>query len=214
MTITPITFWFDPISPYAYLAFEHLPIALADHSVLVDYKPVLFGALLRHHEHKGPAEIEPKRQWTFRQVAWLAHTLQLPLEVPAQHPFNPLELLRRLTLRASDAGLCSRHDVEQVLRHVWTVGGHPLDPDRLEQLDAALSPQADGSAEHAKALLRQNTEEAVAKGVFGVPTFECRGHLFWGLDALPMLQAFLSDDPWFATHWEHAARKVPGLVRS
>ena len=68
-----IDFWFDPISPFAYLAFERLPEALEGLSYSVAYRPVLFGALLKHWDHKGPAEIEPKRAWTFRQVHWLAH---------------------------------------------------------------------------------------------------------------------------------------------
>ena len=64
-----LSFWFDPISPYAYLAFEHLPQALEGCSYVVDYRPVLFAGLLGHWGQLGPAEIEPKRAWTFRQVA-------------------------------------------------------------------------------------------------------------------------------------------------
>ena len=95
-----LSLWFDPISPYAHLAFEHLPQALEGLSVVVDYKPVLFGALLKHHDHKGPAEIEPKRAWTFRQVAWQARSLGVQLDLPAQHPFNPLPVLRLLMAAA------------------------------------------------------------------------------------------------------------------
>ena len=69
--MTPIDFWFDPVSPYAYLAFERLPEAFAGLSYSVAYRPIVFGALLKAFDHKGPAEIEPKRAWTFRQVHWL-----------------------------------------------------------------------------------------------------------------------------------------------
>ena len=89
-----LTFWFDVISPYAYLAFERLPQALEGLSCRVHYQPVLFAGLLGHWGQKGPAEIEPKRAWTFRQVAWLAHRHRVALQTPAQHPFNPLALLR------------------------------------------------------------------------------------------------------------------------
>ena len=68
-----IVFWFDPISPFACLAFEHLPQALADCTYAVEYKPLLFAGLLNHWGQKGPAEIEPKRAWTYRHIAWLAH---------------------------------------------------------------------------------------------------------------------------------------------
>ena len=62
----------------------------------VGYRPVLFGALLKHWGHKGPAEIEPKRAWTYRHVLWLAHRHGIAMQMPAQHPFNPLALLRLL----------------------------------------------------------------------------------------------------------------------
>ena len=73
--MTPITFHFDVVSPFAYLDFEHLPEALEGVSHVVEYRPVLFAGLLKAHGHKGPAEIPPKREWTFRQVDWLAAKL-------------------------------------------------------------------------------------------------------------------------------------------
>jgi len=214
--MTPITFWFDPVSPYAHLAFEQLPQALSGHSVVVDYKPILFGALLKHHRHKGPAEIDPKRQWTFRQVAWLGHRLGIPIDLPAQHPFNPLPLLRMLLAVAGPSGLPNRHQVALVFRHVWCGGGDPVAPDRLASLAAelGLQPETDLQQTAVREGLRALTDEAVSRGIFGVPTLECRGHLFWGLDALPMLNALLAGDPWFEAHWDSAARPVPGVLRS
>ena len=65
-----------------------------------------------------------------------------------------------------------------------------------------------------KAELRQLTEQAVAAGLFGVPSFECDGRLFWGLDALPMLREALLGKAWFqGPAWEEAGRTRPGLVR-
>ena len=81
--MTFIDFWFDPISPYAYLAFERLPDALEGLSYTVNYRPVLFGGLLKHWDHKGPAEIAPKRDWTYRQVLWLGHANEVPIDMPA-----------------------------------------------------------------------------------------------------------------------------------
>jgi 2-hydroxychromene-2-carboxylate isomerase len=67
-----ITCYFDFISPYAYLAFEALPLHLMGLSHRVVYKPVLFAAMLKHHGQLGPAEIAGKREWTYRQVLWLS----------------------------------------------------------------------------------------------------------------------------------------------
>ena len=98
-----IVFHLDPVSPYACLAFEALPKALEGISHWVEHRPLLFAGLLQHHGHKGPAEIAPKRAWTYRDVAWRAHQLGVPLQLPARHPFNPLPLLR-LMLACAPAG--------------------------------------------------------------------------------------------------------------
>ena len=184
---------FDVISPYAYLAFEHLPQALEGCSYAVEYRPVLFAALLQHHAHKGPAEIEPKRAWTFRQVHWLAAQRGIPLDTPAQHPFNPIALLRLVVACGAN-----RRVVEAVLRHVWCGGHDANDPQRLADLTARLAPVRSPDSDGVKAELRANGEAAVAQGLFGVPTFELDGRLFWGLDALPMLRDALQGGVWFS----------------
>lgn len=214
--MTPITFYLDPISPYAYLAFERLPQALEGCSYVVEYRPVLFAGLLKHWGQLGPAEIKPKRDWTYRHVAWLAHTHGIELQMPATHPFNPLPLLR-LLLASSVDGIPNRYACERVLRHAWQGGAAPDDAQRLAALAQALQLKRDPQGEDVKAQLRRNTEEAIAKGVFGVPTFEVgeanQEQHFWGQDALEMLAARLRDDPWFRQHWAHAAQVVPGAQR-
>lgn len=211
-----IDFWFDPISPYAYLAFERLPEALESLSYSVTYRPILFGALLKHWDHKGPAEIEPKRAFTFRQVQWLARRHQIELQTPAQHPFNPLSLLRLGYACAGPAGVPSRAVCAQLLRHVWCSGGADAnDPDRLASLTTALAPRLEPDGASARQALKDATDAATALGVFGVPTFGVEGRLFWGLDALDMLAACLRQDPWFAPGgpWDRAGAPRAGVQR-
>lgn len=206
-----ITFWFDPISPFAYLAFERLPQVLQGLSHVVEYRPLLFGALLAHHGHKGPAEIEPKRAWTFRHVHWLAHHHGIPMETPAQHPFNPLPLLRLAVACGPN-----RRVVEALFHHVWRGGGaDAVDPARLAALQAALAPARDPGSAEVKAELRAHTDAAIARGLFGVPSFELDdGRLFWGLDALDMLADALRGDPWFdGPAWSREGAPRAGLVR-
>ncbi len=204
-----ITFWFDPISPFAYLAFERLPEALVGCSYSVEYRPVLFAGLLAHWGQKGPAEIEPKRAWTFRHLAWIADQQGIPMQVPAVHPFNPLPLLR-LALAAGP----NRRVTEAVMRHVWRGGADAADPARIAALTKALAPARESAAPEVKTELRQATEAAIALGVFGVPTFELDGRLFWGLDALPMLRAALEGGAWFSgPAWDAAGVAPPGVQR-
>jgi 2-hydroxychromene-2-carboxylate isomerase len=214
-----LTFYFDPISPYAALGFEALPQALAGFSVEVVYRPILFAALLQALGQKGPAEIEAKRRWTFRQVAWLAHQQGVVLDAPAQHPFNPLPLLRLAWACAAPAGepgdTPSRWVAEQLFHHVWRgAGADANDPARLAELGQRLAPAQDPAGETVKQRLRVETEAALTLGVFGVPTVELDGRLFWGQDALPMLRAALEGDPWFRSgQWEEAGQPRPGVRR-
>lgn len=209
-----ITFYLDFISPYAYLAFEQLPLALQGLSYEVRYKPVLFAGLLRHHGQLGPAEIAGKREWTYRQVMWLAQANGIALQMPAQHPFNPLALLR-LALACGRDGLVNRYVAETVLRHVWRGGADAADALRLQALTQQLQPARDPAGDEVKAELKSNTEQAIARGVFGVPTCEVDGQLFWGLDALPMLRACLAGDAWFqGDAWQTAAQIPRGVDRA
>jgi 2-hydroxychromene-2-carboxylate isomerase len=77
-----LVFYFDPISPFAYLAFERLPQVLAGCSHVVEYRPVLLAGMLQHWGQKGPAEVEPKRAWTLRHVHWLAQQQGTALDTP------------------------------------------------------------------------------------------------------------------------------------
>ena len=204
-----VTFHFDVISPFAYLAFERLPQVLEGLSVAVEYRPVLFAGLLNHHGNVGPAEIEPKRAWTFRHIAWVAAQHGIALQAPLAHPFNPLPLLRLAVACGPN-----RRVVEALFHHVWRSGADASDPQRLAALTAALAPARDPASEAVKAELRSLTEQAVAAGIFGVPTFELAGRHFWGLDALPMLRDALQGGAWFSgPDWNAAAVAPPGVRR-
>jgi 2-hydroxychromene-2-carboxylate isomerase len=208
-----IDFYFDFISPYAYLAFEKLPLALQGVSHSVRYKPVLFAGMLAQHGQLGPAEIAPKREWTYRQVLWLAHEHGVRLDMPAAHPFNPLPLLRLALAHRDD--LPNRYACEQIFRHVWQGGKDAADPQRLEALTQHLKPQRDPANAEVKAQLKAITDEALSLGLFGVPSFVVDGKVFWGLDALPMLRAYCVGDPWFTPGgaWEAAGAVGIGQTR-
>jgi len=208
-----ITCYLDFISPYAWLAFEELPEALMGLSYSMTYKPLLFAALLKHHGQLGPAEIPAKRDWTYRQVQWLAHSKGRTLDLPAAHPFNPLGLLR-LAIATDPNGQPNRYVCETVFRHVWVGGMDAADATRLAALTQQLTPARDPADASVKAQLRAHADEAIAKGVFGVPAFEVDGKVFWGLDGLPMLRAYLQGDAWFdGPAWDGATNVPIGTAR-
>ena len=178
-----IDWYFDFVSPYSHICLHRLKELGAP----IQFKPVLFAGLLNHWGQKGPAEIPAKRRWTYRWCTWWSQELGVPLRFPAAHPFNPLHHLR-LSIACGN-----RPDaVRRIFDSIWTTGEDASDPARFSALCSELRVEpARLSNEEVKAGLRKNTEEAAARGVFGVPTFVAEGEVFWGADAIDFLKAFL-----------------------
>ena len=128
-----ITFYLDFVSPYAHLAFEQLPDVLTGLSYAVTYKPVLLGAILRHHGQLGPAEVPAKRDWTYRHVQWLGQHHGIRLQLPAAHPFSPLPLLR-LSLACAAGGDPNRYVCENILQNDCNIGANYSEDYRLQAL--------------------------------------------------------------------------------
>ena len=187
--------YFDVISPFAYLQlvrFDQLPDGLA-----ITCRPILFAGLLGHWGHKGPAEIEAKRLHTYRFSQWRADREGIPLRYPPVHPFNPLKALRLCIARGSEVAT-----VRAVFDHIWRDGigidseaGWQALGERLgiDDADALVS------APEVKDALRRSTEDAIAAGVYGVPTFRVGSELFWGEDATGMMLDYLADPELFET---------------
>jgi 2-hydroxychromene-2-carboxylate isomerase len=185
MASSSVDWYFDFVSPYSYIALHRLRELPGP----VNYKPVLFAGLLNHWGQKGPAEIPAKRRWTYRWCTWWAKSLHIPFRFPAEHPFNPLQHLR-LALACD-----SRPEaVKRIFESIWMSGANATDPGRFAALCRELGSAETGIASDAvKAALRKNTEEAKARGVFGVPSFVVDGEVFWGADAIDFLKDYLAD---------------------
>ena len=124
--------YFDFISPYAYLGLMRLRELPQD--LEIRYRPVLFAGLLNHWEQKGPAEIAPKRSWTYRSCTWWASAHGIPFRFPAAHPFNSLPYLR-LAIAAGSTG----HAVRRIFEALWTTAADPSDPALLAELAQGLA---------------------------------------------------------------------------
>jgi 2-hydroxychromene-2-carboxylate isomerase len=180
--------YFDFISPFAYLQCELLPSL--ERRLRIRYRPVLLAGLLQANAHKGPAEIAAKRRFTYRHVVWRARNLGIPLKFPAAHPFNPLSLLR-LALVAD----CEPEAVRAIFRFVWRdgrMGDLPIEWAELVSSLGLTNAEARIAAPETKDALRRNTDEATARGVFGVPTLVIGEELFWGVDATGMAEDYVT----------------------
>jgi 2-hydroxychromene-2-carboxylate isomerase len=181
--------YFDFVSPFSYLQCEQLPALEA--KINIRYRPVLFAGLLKAHGHKGPAEIATKRRFTYRFVVWQAKQLGIPFKFPPVHPFNPLPLLRLAV--AAD---CRPEVIRRIFRFVWRdgrLGDLPIEwAELMAQLDLPDAEIRSASAE-CKEALHRSTDDALARGVFGVPTLAIGNELFWGADATAMAADYIAD---------------------
>ena len=180
--------YFDFVSPFSYLQCEQLPSL--ERSLRVRYRPVLFAGLLKAYEHKGPAEIPAKRRFTYRFVVWQAKRLGIPLKFPAAHPFNPLPLLR-LAIVAD----CDPDVIRRIFRFIWRdgrIGDLPIEWAELKAELGLADAENRIAAPEVKDALRRYTDEAIARGVFGVPTLAIGEELFWGADATEMATDFIA----------------------
>ncbi|TKC91150.1 2-hydroxychromene-2-carboxylate isomerase [Trinickia terrae] len=175
--------WFyDFISPFSYLLLEQhdkwpgVPFVLT---------PVSLYGLYRHWGQRPGYEVPQKRIFTFRHALFRAEQLGIPFKMPPAHPFDSTKALLLATAVEADVAC-----VREIFRFIWREGRDPSTDEGFADL-CRYAGLPDGeqliAREAAKAQLKRNTDDAIALGIFGVPTFRFNEQLFWGEDALPMV---------------------------
>lgn len=197
-----IDWYFDFISPFAYLQWSRLAELPA--TVELRPQPVLLAGILKHWGQLGPAEITPKRRFTYQHVTWLAARAGLALTMPVGHPFNSLPLLRLAWALGP-----SHEVVARLFRFVWVDGHIPQEAGPWAALLAEFEDDVQTETPGVKAQLRAATDAAIARGVFGVPTAALDGELIWGYDATDLLIAASRDPAVLQTPAMRRAIQVP-----
>jgi len=178
-----LTFYFDYLSPFSYFALLQKDLIPAK----IVFKPIALGPVLNHWQMKGPGEIDPKREFLLRQCMRYASENKVVFSPPKSLPFNSLYALR-LSLECV-AGENQERVIETLFKAGWQNSIEMSDPDILiQELNKAGLNGNDlyekSFSKEAKTELKANINEAIAHGVFGVPSFIHEGELFWGNDSI------------------------------
>ncbi len=213
-----IRFYFDYLSPNAYLAWTQLPALAKRNGCLIEPVPVLFAGLLEANRQLGPAEVPAKMRWMWKNTLRKAAVIGIPLNVPAFHPFNPL-----LALRVSSLALNAKQRLDLInalFCAVWVRGLPIAEPSVVEKVATEMGLDGGALINRAqqpacKAALREQTDQAIADEVFGVPTMAVGDELFWGYDDMAFLQRFLDGtDPIDRARWDQSVLPRSAAVRS
>lgn len=212
ITLKKVDWYFDFISPFAYLQFSQFKRFENDLSITIH--PVVFGALLKHWGQLGPAEIVPKRIFTYRFFKWKADRLGIEYTMPPSHPFNPLP-----ALLSCIAGNSTYEVTKEIFDIIYKQGEQPDQKEGREKLETLLNKypseysELDESA--LKKILRTNTSRAIENGVFGVPTFVVDRQIFWGGDSSDMMLDFIKNPELFSSEEMKRVSSMPmGLIRN
>lgn len=194
---TPIEFYFDIASPYTYLASTQLD-ALGDRlGVEVVWRPFLLGGVFRATSNYAPANVAAKAVWMLQDLHDWAAFYGVPFTMNPAFPPNTLHVQRALVAAREDLG----HDRMKLLamalfRGYWVDGADVTDSETFKSV--ALAAGCDGTMLWARATdaevkdrLRADTDEAIARGAFGAPTFFVGDKMWWGNDRLPLLERYL-----------------------
>lgn len=192
-----IEFYFDVGSPAAYLAWTQLPQIARAAGVEVEYRPMLLGGVFQATGNHSPMDVPAKGQYLVDDLQRFARRYGVPFRQNPHFPIHTLTLMRMVL------GLQLRDEprmvpfVDAVVRALWVDGLNLNDPATVDQ----VLRQAGFDPEHLLALaadpavkdqLKVATQEAVARGVFGAPTFFVHGQMFWGQDRLDFVKEALA----------------------
>jgi len=191
--VKEVVFYYDFSSPYAYLGATQIERVAAAEGARVVWRPILVGALFNQIGTPNvPLDQFPgaKRAYMLRDLMHWASHWGVELRWPSRFPMRTVAPLR-LALAVEAAG----GDIAEVSRRIfaayWVEDRDIADPHVLRDFGAVT--ELEGlEAPAIKAALRKNTDEAIAAGVCGVPSFRVREHLFWGQDRLPLVARTLA----------------------
>ena len=185
--IKPLEFYFDFISPYSFLAHKQIREIENKEGIKVIYKPVLLGGLHNLHGIKAPAFIPAKAKHMVRDCKLIAEKNNIRFKFNAYFPIRTLNLMRGAFVAEEDN--VKKYYIDNIFNTIWQDGLNMNDTIVIQKIlqNLNINPKTFSlrtTSSLIKDLLRNKTNEAYKKGVFGAPTFVVNNKIFWGQDRI------------------------------
>lgn len=181
-----LEFYYDVASPYTYLASTRVEAIAADCKAALVWKPFLLGGVFKAIGNKPPAELMPRARYMGTDLQRWAKYYGAPMNTlfPLYNSLLPM----RVIAAAPPDQLAER---SHLLFHAYWVDGQSIAEESVLTELVGAEAVAAASLQSTKDLLRANTEEAVARGAFGSPTFFVGDDMYFGNDRLPFVEQAL-----------------------
>jgi len=179
--IAEIEFFFDVVSPYTWLATHRIDELAAQAGLPVRWRPFFLGGVMKATGNTPPALLPARGRYMFRDLHRWAGRVKAELNFPTVFPTHSLPAMRALCAMPQDQAMVAA--ARALFRAYWTEGRDIRDPAVIAEITGPQAVAAAGQ-DAAKERLRAWTDEAVARGAFGAPTFFVGEQMFFGNDRM------------------------------
>jgi len=185
--IKSFDFYFDFVSPYSFLAHKEIKLIERRKTVKVIYKPILLGGLHNLHGIKAPAFIPAKAKHMIRDCKLIAEKNKIKFKFNSYFPIKSLNLMRGVLVAEEDN--IKNYYIDNIFNTIWQDGLNMNDQIIVEKVlkNLNINPKTfslRSTSSLIKDTLRNKTNEAYEKGIFGAPTFVVNNKIFWGQDRI------------------------------
>jgi 2-hydroxychromene-2-carboxylate isomerase len=197
----PIDFYFEFASPYGYLASTQIDALAGRHGRTVAWHPIMLGAAFKETGARPLTQTPLKGPYLLHDVPRFARLLGVPLTLPPVMPMNSLAASRTCVWLDEDRPELAKSLAQALFLAHWGEGRDLGAPEAVADValglgidrEALLAAVAD---QRIKDRLKDQTQAAIERGVFGSPFIFVDGESFWGADRLPHIEAWLSKGGW------------------
>ena len=180
-------FYFDFVSPYSFIAHKKIRRLEKKTSIKIKYKPILLGGLHNLHNIKAPAFIPAKAKFMIRDCKMIADREKIKFKFNSYFPIKSLNLMRGVLVAQEDD--FKSFYIDSIFNAIWKDGLNMNDQNIVDKIlkNLEINPKTfllRSSSQNIKENLKNRTNDAFEKGIFGAPSFFINNKIFWGQDRI------------------------------